>query len=114
MRDRRYRSESKLYASRDQVDVGRAGGLVRDMYEIDARHLLEELAREVLGRAHAGGAVGERSGLRLRKSDQLLYAARGHRRMREQDVRRLRELGDRRELRDRVVRHFRMQRGIDR
>src|SRR4051812_45017030 len=42
-------------------------------------HRLEHLAEEVVGRAVAGGGVGDLTGLCFRKSDQLLHVHSGQR-----------------------------------
>ena len=70
--------------------------LVRDLLDLDARHRLEELDGDVAGRAAAGGRVLQLAGVRLARSAmnsfRLLHAERlAH----EEDVRRLRDLGDR-------------------
>ncbi|MNC88660.1 hypothetical protein D3C83_44990 [compost metagenome] len=62
--------EKHVDVSRDKIDHGLPGPLVRNRQHIDAGHFLEIRSREQ--RSRSGGRVGDLTGLRLGEGDQSL------------------------------------------
>ncbi len=50
-------AEQKRDMAAKEIVERRAGAVIGDVGELDARHLREQLAREMIDRAHAGRAV---------------------------------------------------------
>ena len=75
---------------------------------------LEQLAGEMPGAAVAARAEGELAGIRLGIGDEFLRGVDRQRRVDDEHVRRDRDQRDRREVLDRVVRHLRVEAGVDR
>ena len=96
------RREHELDLSRDEIGERRAAALVRHVRHLDARHVQEELGREMHDRALAAAAVGDLAGPRLRERDELARRARGQRRMHDDDERAARDEQDRREIVGRI------------
>ena len=106
--------EHDRYMAAHHIDQGRARAFVGDMHHVDARHRLEQLAREVQRRPVAGGGVavlrrappsGARSApARSWPASQGYHEHIGHDHQQR----------DRREVLDRVVGHLLVQGRVDR
>ena len=83
------------------------------MRHLDARHGLEELAREMARGAHAGGGEGQAPRMRPRVGDEVEHALRRHRRMDDQQAFGLEHQRDRREIAHRVVGHRGKEADVD-
>ena len=65
--------EHQVHAAGDQVVDRRRAAAIRNVHDLSAGHVLEQLAADVAGRAVAGGRVDELAGILLRVVDQLLH-----------------------------------------
>src|SRR5207247_11118871 len=83
------------------------------MLDVEAGHGLEQLAGEMRGSADAGGAKGERAGLRARECGKLGHALRRDIVVDDQNVGSEAELRDRREILYRVERQLRVEARMD-
>src|SRR5687767_10349730 len=84
------------------------------MNHVDARHALQELGRQMRWAAVARGCVVELPGLGFGQCDEFLYGPDRDATRYCEDVLRVRNLCNRREVLDRIVLELLMQTGIDR
>ncbi len=84
-----------------------------DVHDVEAEFLLEQFARQMRRRADAGSGETVFVRVGLDQFDQLFDALRRHRRIDRDDVGRIGDHGDRREILDRVVGDLGVQAHID-
>ena len=71
--DGRHLRERGLLLSREERLDHRRRALVRDMDDVDSRHVLEQFHAEVGDGTVAAGSVAELAGMRLRMGDEFLH-----------------------------------------
>ena len=94
---------------REQVVHRRSRAAIRHIDDLDPGERVQHQQAEMMRRADAGGAGGELAGLGPRQRQQFTDIVRFERRAREQQQRRSGDAGDRREVRDHVIRHAGVQ-----
>ncbi len=97
----------------EHVERRLSAALVGDVFERDAGAALEHLAGQMRRRAGARGAERPRRRAGFRQGEELGQRLRGHGRMRHEQQSCVAELGDRREVAQRVERQLRDQVRID-
>jgi hypothetical protein len=104
----------ELHLAGEHVLARLRASLVRHVHHVDSGHGEEERHVEVRGRARSCRAVVELARVLLRVVDELLQVLHRHRRVRHDDLVRVRHHGDRLEVLERVVGLLRLvQRGVD-
>ena len=115
--ERRHRArdagEGELYFARHHRRHGERNALVRHVHEIDARLVLQHLARKVRLAAAAIGRIVDAAGPVLREADQLRQICCRQRRIRDQELLQQHEHRDWREVALGVVRQLRIQVRVD-
>ena len=99
--------------ARHQFGGHLCAGFVGDVLQIDTGHAFEQLARQMLGGAAAGGAKAQLAGVCPGIGDQLAHRFQRHARMQCQHIGRERHLGQWLEVLDDVVGQFFVERGIE-
>ena len=114
MRQRRGQADERgVHLPTEQI--GNRGGrtLVRDVSQFYARRRIQELTRQVMRRAAAGGAEVVLLRLRLGERDHVLDRLRPYRRTGDENDGRRARAGDGREILHRIERQFAVEAGID-
>ena len=109
---RQRRAHQRHRAGQDALD-GRPRSGIRHVRNIDAGRDLQQLAREMRRRSDAGTGVAQLVRIGLRARDQLRDRGDAGGRRRDEHIGRRVQLGDRREVLERVVGRLLVERGID-
>ncbi len=100
---RQCRRKQQVDASGQQVDQRRRAAGIRNVQQLDVRHVAQQHAAQARHGEAAAAAIGDPIGLGFRQRDQLLQIVDADGRMSDQHLRAGRNGHDRREVLDRIV-----------